>query len=89
MYLIRNNAGDVEKALEMFEAAIAMYPNRYRSNAGAAAAADALGNDIKASLYYGNVREVLSLPWSLLYSVRTLWVCVVVTNDIYLIYVCM
>lgn len=57
MYLIRGQPGDVEKALSAYEIAVETYPNRYRSNAGAAKCADMLSIDVKASKYYGNVRS--------------------------------
>lgn len=56
MLLLRGALGDIERALQLYERAIAIYPNRYRALAGAAKCADMLNNDIKASRYYGEVR---------------------------------
>jgi tetratricopeptide (TPR) repeat protein len=55
MLLIRGERGDVVRALAAYEAAIATYPNRYHSLAGAAKCAQLLGDDVKTSRYYGDV----------------------------------
>lgn len=55
MLLIRSGQGDVASALAAYEDAISMYPNRYRSVAGAGKCADMLKDNIKASRYYGDV----------------------------------
>ena len=55
MLLIRGTKNDIIRALNSYEAAIATYPNRYQSLAGAAKCAELLGNDIKTSRYYGEV----------------------------------
>ena len=60
MLLIRDESGDVAYALQVYEEAMAIYPNRYRSIAGAARCAERLGDDIKASAYYGDVSTNIS-----------------------------
>jgi hypothetical protein len=55
MLLLRGAEGDVAYALQVLEEAMQVYPNRYHSTAGAARCAELLGDDIKASAYYGDV----------------------------------
>mmetsp|Transcript_20691 Transcript_20691/g.42056 ORF Transcript_20691/g.42056 Transcript_20691/m.42056 type:complete len:111 (-) Transcript_20691:446-778(-) len=63
MHLIRAAAGDSAQALDAYEAAIAVYPNRYRSVAGAAHAAGALGDDAAVANPWPNpFPELLSGP---------------------------
>eukprot|EP00602_Paraphysomonas_sp_CaronLab_P005248 CAMPEP_0185037884 /NCGR_PEP_ID=MMETSP1103-20130426/32887_1 /TAXON_ID=36769 /ORGANISM="Paraphysomonas bandaiensis, Strain Caron Lab Isolate" /LENGTH=556 /DNA_ID=CAMNT_0027576069 /DNA_START=29 /DNA_END=1699 /DNA_ORIENTATION=+ len=63
MFLLRGREGDIESALAAYEKAISIYPNRYRSLAGAAKCADMLKNDIKASRYYGDLITLTSGPF--------------------------
>ena len=58
MLLMRGSDDDVVEALEAYEMAIDIYPNRYHSTAGAAKCADMLGDDVKASSYYGDVSTI-------------------------------
>lgn len=55
MLLLRGEKEDLQEALKFYEKAVSTYPNRFRSLAGAGKCADALGDDIKASRYYGEV----------------------------------
>ena len=59
MFLLRKEPGDVESALAAYEHALKSYPNRYRTLAGAGECAETLGDDVKATLYYGKVCNVL------------------------------
>jgi hypothetical protein len=68
MLLMRNEEGDTLHALEVYEDAIATYPNRYRSIAGAAKCAHVLGNDVKASRYYGDVSSRYTISHHSRYS---------------------
>ncbi len=67
MLLLRGDAGDVTSALSALEQQLARYPNRYGSLAGAGRCADQLGNDVKASQYYGQVTNCVSQVCVLLY----------------------
>jgi len=63
MYLLRNNEGDVELALEAYEKAIEVYPNRYHSLAGAGQCAEHLGDETKADFYYSSLLILTSAPF--------------------------
>jgi hypothetical protein len=63
MLLIRRGAGDVERALEVYEAALDAFPNRYHTLAGAANCAQILKNRVKASKYYGALLSLTSGPF--------------------------
>ena len=52
--------GQATEALAAFEATLAKEPNRYRSIAGAAAAAEKLGDKAKAKTYFGKLVEQAS-----------------------------
>jgi hypothetical protein len=63
MYLLRSSGTvDVENALAAYEAALAVYPNRYHALAGAGKCADLLNNNIKASRYYGDLLTLTGNP---------------------------
>jgi len=67
MFLIRNSEGDLQNSLASFEVALAVYPFRYNSLAGAARCADLLGDDIKASKYYGDLLTLVKGPFPNVY----------------------
>lgn len=51
-------AGEPSQSLKAFEASLQSYPNRYRSFAGAARAAERLGNNTLAKSYYQKLVEL-------------------------------
>lgn len=63
MLLLRSMQDDIQLALDAFEAALRVYPFRYNSLAGAARCAEELGDDIKASRYYGDLLNLARGPF--------------------------
>jgi len=63
MLLMRDGSGDLAYALQVYEEAMAIYPKRYRSTAGAARCAELLGDDVKASAYYGDLLTLAAPPF--------------------------
>ena len=63
MYLIRNQDGDVDLALEAYETANELHPNRYHPLAGAGYCAELIGDTVKANFYYSSLLTLTSEPF--------------------------
>jgi tetratricopeptide (TPR) repeat protein len=63
MLILRGEQGDMQLALESYETALGVYPFRYNSLAGAARCAEELGDDVKASRYYGDLLTLAQGPF--------------------------
>jgi hypothetical protein len=62
LFLLRSGEGDAARALAAYEAAIRVYPGRYRSLAGAAHAAELVGNTSAACAYNRELLQLTALP---------------------------